>query len=349
MSFKGLIRVAIVAAFFAAWSAKARAAFQLPTTNAQTTAMGGSSGASLQDSSAIFVNPAATSGLLHGEAYFGYNQLYAGLSGVGSIGQGLLTAGFPTPFGAISLGLADLKADSLLEERVIGLSYARRLGLVDAGVTAKYMYHRYLIGGDTTAQADPTFQNGTSRGAFSLDAGLVASLTETWKANLAVRHLNQPDVGLLVRDRVPREVQGGFSYEYAPWQLRATADVTYRASPSGDVHSKAIPAIGLEKRYQTLRLRAGATPSQFSAGVGIDWSNFGFDYAFVLTRGLMGENFGSHSIGIRYRFGTGKRVEATAATGPVAQPPETDATPPSHAASAKSAATSGEPANSWIE
>ena len=280
----------------------------------------------------MFVNPAATSGLKHGEAYFGYTQMFAGLNGVGSIGQGLLTAGFPTPFGTLSLGVADFKADSLLEERILGFSFSRRIGAIDAGVTAKYLYHRYLIGGDALAAADPTFQQGASRGALSLDGGFIASLGDSWKVAMAVRNINQPDVGVSAVDRVPRQIQGGVAYEIHSWQTRLTADLIYQANAAGDFNSKMIPSIGLEKRYESVRFRAGATPTQFSAGIGVDWGNFGFDYAFVMTRGLTGDNLGSHSVGLRYRFGGGlahaaKMADEPAASRPVQAPDDISPAP----------------------
>lgn len=300
---QALVRILALAILLFETANLARAAFQVPLANPQTTAMGGASGSSLGDSSSMFINPAGTSGLIRAETYFSYNQMFAGLNGIGTIGQGILTAGFPTRLGTLSLGVADFRADSLLEERILGLTYSRRIGFIDAGITAKYMYHRYLIGGDALAAPDPAFQNGSARGAISLDGGLIASLSQFWKVSLVVRNINQPNVGLSMYDPVPREFQGGVIYEYQPLELRATADLTYRSNPMGDLNPRSVPAIGFEKRYQAIRFRAGLTPNQFSAGIGIDWGDLGLDYAFVLTRNLVGNNLGSHTIGLRYRFG----------------------------------------------
>lgn len=278
--------------------------------------MGGASLAGTGDAAALFLNPAATAGLARPEAYFMYDQLAAGLGGVGAIGQGFLAAGVPTKVGTFSAGFGDFSAAGLMQERVFGLGYSRRLfGVLDAGVTGKYLWHDYQIGSDPAASADPVFAHGTSRGAFALDAGVVAPLTDRWKAGLAVRNLNEPDVGLASVDRVPREIQAGLSYDVLPWALRLTADYVYRDVPSGTFTDRTIPSIGLQKGFvnDMVRFRVGASPNQFSGGVGVRFGSLDFDYAFILSRGLLTNNAGSQQAGIRWRFGG-------SAEGPVVSP-----------------------------
>ena len=286
----------------------ARAAFDNPLITPQAAAMGGASLANTADSAALFLNPAASARLETGEAYFMYNQLYAGLSGVGAIGQGFIAAGLPTRYGTFSAGFGDFQAAGLLQERVIGLSYSRRLfGVLDAGVTGKYLSQNYLIGSDPAAASDPVFAHGTSRGAFALDAGVIAPLGGSWKVGLAVRNINEPNVGLASVDRVPREVQAGLSYDFAPWALRLTADYVYQDIPWGTFSDRTRPSVGLEKTFvnDMVRFRVGATPDQFSGGIGVRFGPVDFDYTFILSRGLISNNAGTQQAGIRYRFGDG--------------------------------------------
>ena len=283
----------------------AHAAFDAPVLTPQAAAMGGASLANTADSAALFLNPAASARLETAEAYFMYNQLYAGLSGVGSIGQGFAAFGVPTKYGTFSAGYGDFQAAGLLENRTIGLSYSHRLfGVLDAGVTGKYLSQNYLVGSDPAA-GDPVFANGTARSAFALDAGVIGSLTESLKAGLAVRNINEPNLGLASVDRVPRQIQAGLSYDVAPLALRVTGDYVYSDVPSGTLMNRALPSVGLQKGFvhDMIRFRVGATPDQFSGGIGVRLGPVDFDYAFILTFGLISNNGGMQQAGLRYRFG----------------------------------------------
>ncbi|HXS99724.1 MAG TPA: hypothetical protein VN915_03555 [Elusimicrobiota bacterium] len=306
--------LAAAAAALALLAAPARASFDAPLATPQSAAMGGASLAGIGDSAALFLNPAAAARLEHPEAYFMYNQLYTGLKGAGGIGQGFASFGVPTKYGTLAAGYGEFQATGLVDERVVGLSYSRTLfGVLDAGVTGKYLSHSYNVGSDPLAASDPVFAHGTGRGALSLDAGVIASLSDSLKAGVAVRNINEPDVGLASLDRVPREIQAGLKYDITAWALRLTADYVYRDVPSGTFAERAVPSVGLEKGFMNdaVRFRAGATPDTFTGGVGIRVGPVDFDYAFVLTRGLMANNAGSQQAGFRYRFGGPSKTDKT--------------------------------------
>lgn len=284
----------------------ARAAFQSLPRGADSAALGGASLPAAGDSASIFVNAAGAAALTHADAYFVYDQLYAGTPGVGSISQSFASAAVPTRAGVLGVGFSQFSAAGLLEERALALSLSRRLGRsVEVGVAAKYLYHRYLIGGDSLAAADPVFAGGTARGALALDFGVIATVAAPLRVGFSVRNANRPDVGLASEDRVPREYQAGASWDFAGKGLRATADFTYRDERVGTVADRATPAVGLEKSLEgdRVKFRVGATPHELSAGVGIAFGSFVFDYAFVLARELASAGAGTHSVGLRYRFG----------------------------------------------
>ncbi len=267
------------------------------------------SGASLGrqgDSAALFLNAAGVAGLKSREGYFMYNRLYAGLSGVETLDKGFAAFGFPTKLGSLAVGYGHFRASGLLEERVIGVSFARRcFDFVDFGVTGKYLYHRYMIGDDPAFSNDPVFSNGTARGAFAIDAGVSAVVAGPLRAGFAVRNINAPDVGLSSVDRARREFQAGLSYVFEAPKLRLTADYVYRDVDSGSLTERGIPSAGLEKSLagDLVKFRIGATPDQFSAGVGFQFDHLGVDYAFVLNRKLIADNAGTHMIAVRYQFG----------------------------------------------
>jgi hypothetical protein len=305
-----IVRHLTVIAMLALGASPARAAFDTPLITPQAAAMGGASLANTADSAALFLNPAASARLETGEAYFMYDQLYAGLSGVGSIGQGFIAAGLPTKYGTFAAGFGDFQAAGLLQQRELGLSYSRRLfGDLDVGVTGKYLSQNYLIGSDPAAASDPVFAHGTARSAFALDAGVIVTLSDSLKAGLAVRNINEPDVGLASVDRVPRQIQAGLSYDVSIWALRLTADYVYSDVPSGTFSDRTLPSVGLQKSFvgDMVSFRAGVTPDQFSGGVGIRFGPVDFDYTFILSFGLISNNAGTQQAGIRYRFGDGAK------------------------------------------
>lgn len=304
-SLRRLLALSAAGACFLTASPRARAAFDLSLISPQSAAMGGASLANTADSSALFLNPAASSRLTSAEGYFSYQQLFAGLGGVSAMGQGLLSAAVPTKLGTFGLGVGEFQASGLLQQRAVGLGYSTRLtDELDVGATGKFLRQDYLVGSDAAA-SDPVFQHGTSRGAFSLDLGLIATISDSWKAALAVRNINEPNLGLATVDRVPREVQLGLSYDVPGWGLRLTADDVYRDDPSGVFSDRNRPSVGLEKSLaeNRVKFRLGATPDQFSGGVGVRFGSLDFDYAFLLNRSLIANNAGTHQVGIRYRFG----------------------------------------------
>lgn len=307
---KPALRAALAAVLMAANVEIVSAAFDAHPVSAQASAMGGSSLAGQGDPASMFLNAAGVAGLKSPETYLMYNKPYAGLSGVGGIGQGFVALGLPTKIGVLGLGLSDYLVSDLLGERVIGVTLARRwYDTVQTGLTLKYLHHRYMTGSDPLAANDPVFRNGKSRGAPAFDIGVSAFVTKALSAGLSVRNINQPNLGLSTEDRVPREIQTGLAYSVVPWALRATADYTYRAIESGTLHQRSQFGVGIEKSLQEGRVlfRVGATLDRFSGGMGVHVGKLGLDYSFALSRNLISNNAGTHQVGIRYRFGGTKQ------------------------------------------
>lgn len=300
----------VLAALLAAsGGGRARAAFETGATGAQATAMGGAALASRGDTAGMFLNPATVAGLPAPEGYFLYNRFYAGLAGVEALSRNFLAFGVPTKAGSFALGLDQFQASGLLQERIVGLSFARRwFGSLEAGVTAKYVHHRFSLDSGPAAVADPVFNGGTGKGAFALDFGVAGIVSAPLTAGIAARNVNRPDVGLSTPDPVARELQGSLAYDFLRWRLRVTADWLYRELEAGSPRDRSVPGVGLEKTIGDGRakFRAGATSEQFGGGVGISFNRLTFDYALVLSRNLISDNAGTHLIGVRWRFGDAK-------------------------------------------
>ena len=250
------------------------------------------------------MNPARLAAVERADFYFMHSQMYAGMEGVGTIGQGFVSSAFPTRWGTLGLGLATFRAEGLLSERTVMVSAARRFGRLELGVTGKHLHHGYESAGDPLAANDPVFANGRSKGAFSLDAGAAFRVSEPLTIGVAVRNLNAPNVGLAVEDRVEREVQAGAAYDFGEKTgLRLTGDLLVRENRSGGQRALT-PALGLEKRFsEAAKFRFGASGSELTAGFGLQFGGIGLDYAFVLRRRLIEGSLGTHTLGLRVRFG----------------------------------------------
>lgn len=299
---KGMIWSMTLVAMF---GASAQAAFQVPLTSVRSASMGNSS-ASVDEAAALFTNPAGLTFMNTSEVAFMYNKMYTGLPGVANIGAGYIALGIPSSYGTLGLGVGSFIASGLKEERTLAMSFSRKIGKLRMGVTGKHLHHSYTIGSDSRAAADPVFKNGTSKSAIGFDAGLMASISGPLKMGVAVRNLNQPDVGLVTEDRVPREIQAGLFLDVGGLDLRTSADLFFRDNGFGSQHKDHyLPALGFEKGVvgEKLVMRLGANPLEFTGGFGVRMGRIGFDYGIVISRGLINDNLGSHRMGMSYRFG----------------------------------------------
>jgi len=297
-------KIAISLAVLLSWARPSGAAFQEPLVGPESAALGNASIPGAKDSTAILSNPARLAAVERADFYFMHGQMYAGMEGVGTIGQGFVSSAFPTRWGTLGLGLATFRAQGLLNERTVLVSAAKRFGRLELGVTGKHLHHGYEVGGDPLAANDPVFANGTSKGAFSLDAGAALRVSDALTIGAAVRNLNAPDVGLAVEDRVQREFQTGAAYDFGDKVgLRLTGDLHVRENRTG-AEPPVTPSIGLEKRFsEGAKFRFGASSSELTAGFGLQLGSIGLDYAFVLRRRLVEGSLGTHTLGLRVRFG----------------------------------------------
>lgn len=286
----------------------ALAAFQQPLTSPESAALSNAALLGRPDSALLFTNPAGLAGLRAVDSYFTYTQLYAGMQGTGSMGYGFMTLGVPTKVGTLGFGVGTLQAVGLLNERTLSLGYAHSIGPVDLGVAAKSLYHSYDAASDPASATNPVFANGTSRSAFSFDAGAIYHATPALDFGLAVRDLNQPNVGLSSVDQVPRSYQASAAYEWKSYGLRLTADAVYSDPGWGTLEDKLTPGLGLEKWVADRRVafRFGVTSLGASAGIGLRLGNLEFDYALLMQLNTLQGNYGTNTLGVRIRFGAGK-------------------------------------------
>ncbi len=282
-------------------------------TSARAAGMGSAFLASYDEAAAVFSNPAGLAAIPEPEIFCLYGKPLAGLPGV-AMWSGDIAVALPFTFGHFGLGYSVFQADGLLREQAAALAYGQEMwqGL-RAGITLKYLFHDYLIGNDPLATIDPVFNHGTSRGVFSVDLGALWSLERilplgseqglAW--GMALRNLNEPDWGLASEDRVLLEGQTGLLWAMKPWGFTATADVLFRNTGAGQMREDPLVFFGVQKTFfdRQLAVRLGANPLEITGGFGVNWGPWVIDYAAIFKFNLLSDNFGSHKVGLTFRFG----------------------------------------------
>lgn len=284
------------------------AAFEYAPLSARSASMGASSLSSFQESAAIFTNPAGIARLDSSEVSFLYARPYAGLDDV-ALGLGHASLAVPTRAGNLGVGYASFDANGMMSERTTVLSYSSTLMTkrLAVGVSAKHLSHTFSPGGDPLANADPVFANGTSASAWAYDVGGSFAVNRFMTAGVAVRNLNEPEVGLVTEDKVAREIQAGVMLDFSGTGFKVTGDMLMRQAAEDGVKQDPVPHFGMEKGFGgRFALRAGASSEAYSGGLGLRFGRVGLDYAMSFAKNLIQDNAGSHSLGMSYKFGKAK-------------------------------------------
>jgi hypothetical protein len=283
-----------------------RAAFQNGFRSVRSSALGGIPIGERGDASALFQNPAGMAGMRATEAYFTYSSMLNRLNGVEGFSTGFMSVGIPNRIGTLGLGLGIFNAASLIKERTLSLGFAKSFHKGwQAGFALKQLHHSYAAAGDSLAENDPVFNNGYSKSALSVDAGMIVPLGKILQLGVSIKDMNEPNVGLVTEDRVPRQIQAGAALN--AWGIKTTGNLSFLHRSYSNAPS-AVPAFGIEKGMYGDRfaLRMGMNASEWTTGFGLQMGQVGFEYALVLNQNLPRGNEDSHKIGIRYQFGVRK-------------------------------------------
>lgn len=292
---------------FAAAAAPLRASFEVQPRSVRADSMGGAG--TRGEAMEVFTNPAGLGAMKRIELGFVYDRLQVGMADNAGFGAGAMALAVPSRRGVWAVGYGRLQAGGLKEEETMALSGGWTLGRVTVGLSGKYFSHGYRIGDDALARRDPIFSKGTRRSALGWDAAGTASLFGSLELSVAVRNINRPDVGLMVKDRLPLEVESGVEVDLTKIGLRLSgALATQSAGERLSKHRGNGPSLGVEKTWagERVAMRFGAGAGKWMAGVGMRWGDMTLDYGVLWNTGLT-EGFsnygGTHRIGMAYRFG----------------------------------------------
>lgn len=296
------------------------AAFQESLWGARPASMVGAFTAMADDANAPAYNPAGISWLSQTEVTFMYAQLYSGLNFYAGEETSRLGLGYfsyvPTikdkRYGSYAFSWTNFVASNLYREDSFSLSIADSYEfesspnrpIIAYGANLKMLKRSFSP--DRRSSADPVFQNGRDENAFTADIGLMLRphfrLLPGLKFGFSGQNVTEPDMGLLVSDRVPARYTLGVAYQ----------DPHYRfANPAIDVarrRGETIVTFGFESwlAKDTFAMRAGGNEDELGGGLGYQFRLFErllmrLDYALLWPLNVEGTN-GSHRISITTSF-----------------------------------------------
>ncbi|MGE5400609.1 MAG: hypothetical protein ACM3S2_09410 [Ignavibacteriales bacterium] len=223
---------------------------------ARQIAMANSDVAQSNDVFAVFNNPAGLAqvgwrefGIFYSPSPFGLQEL----------AQGAFAYNEPTGIGSFSLG-ATTYGFELYRENRLSLAYACKLPAICLGAAVNYN--------------NVSIKNYGAAGAVTLDLGILAGLTDYLSWGLSIHNLFHSSFGN-EKDQIPQIFSSGFSY-------RASDEITLNASLEKDRAYPPSVRAGIEYdiiRYLALRIGLSTEPDKFTAGIGLKYSYFEFDYA----------------------------------------------------------------------
>jgi len=261
---------------------------------ARPMALGEAFAAAQDDISGLAYNPASLDTLESGQASFFYR------TGMADDSFGQLSIGSPIYIGSLGLSIgyfnggkidlfdgASQRTVTVQKDLAVALGYAFKVGIVDLGVTGKYL--------------SSELAEVKKAAAYAADAGFQIPLTHRLRFGSAVQNIGTQLKYNEEGDNLPRIWRSGLSWLVVPGQssTRLMLDGVYSLN-----ESKTYPALGLEQTFGPLAFRAGYKGADglnhFSLGLGITLSRFTFDYSF----GIVNQLDSMHMASLSTKFGS---------------------------------------------
>lgn len=314
---------------------QARAAYEDVGVGARVTGMGNAFTALADDVYAVYYNPAGLGTLQRPQLATTYSRLFTGLSDKSNLQNSFLAFERPIQYGrqgAWGFAWNYFTLDSLYREMTLTGSYGRQIfadrlpnGLY-AGMSLKYL-RRSLGSVDAADNAfgstgmqnqgeDPVLKKG-SKSNLDADIGLLYRVKPQFSVGLAVQHLMEPNIAFSEddTDRLGRNIKLGAAYRTA-WTSFA-GDLGFIAAPDGSKDK--VVTLAVEKWLPTLlhgtfgvRGSVGAGDRQYrqaTAGLSYRIHRMQLDYGFSIPLGGVSSTFGTHRMGLSFKFGRPRGAE----------------------------------------
>lgn len=225
----------------------------------------------------LFNNPAGLSQMNWREIGVYYSPAPFGLT---ELANGYVAYHEPTDIGSFAIGGMSYGFE-LYREAKISLGYS-------------YNYQNKFFAGAAINYQTVSIQNYGNDGVLFINAGGLAYVTNSLRFGFVIQNLNRASFGN-DKDQIPMIFNTGFS-------LDVIDDMTVNLAIEKDIDYKASVQFGIDYDIiDNLSLRTGFSnePSKYSAGIGINYSIFSFDYA-LFTHPDLGL---THQAGIIISFG----------------------------------------------
>jgi hypothetical protein len=249
-----MIKIYLLLLFLAVFVAST---FPQVTPGARQIALGNSDIAISNDVFSIFYNPAGSAQIKHREVGIFYSPSPFGFT---ELSNGFIAYSEPFSFGSISAGGMVYGFDLYKEARFTGGFSYNYLDRFYGGIS--FNYHTVSI------------ERYGNASAFYFNAGGVIKFLDELNGGFSIANLNRGSFGD-TKDQIPVLFSAGLAY-------LLTGDFTLTAAFEKDIRYNASLRGGIEYsiiEYLTLRGGFANEPSIFSAGIGINYSYFSFDYA----------------------------------------------------------------------
>ena len=306
------IAISITCAVLLATASEGVVNIQNVGSGARAQGLGNSFVAVADNADAVFANPAGLGQVSQRQvSYTNVSLLYAGIEG-DDLGQHVVS--YAQPLGEkMGLGLGyERIGSSLMSENgaFVSLSYQveRRL---QVGLSAKYLFWSVGAIPDDDGRPDPL--SNQSAGNVGVDLGLLwQSPVQGAQVGVLLKNLNQPNVayGEVAGDAdagaLPMDVQVGVGYRLSSQSLVSIQyvrrDLTGEGSDDGLVVGGETQVVeGLLLRAGGRRLLSEDAGGGLNAGLGYQWNQLVFDYAYDIGLDLTETN-GAHRFSFAYQF-----------------------------------------------
>ena len=252
-------------------------AFSQHSAGAKQISLSNSDVALSNDVFALFNNPSGLAqinwrevGIYYSPAPFGFTEL----------ANGFIAYNEPFSFGSVAIGAMTYGFDLYRETKFI------------AGFS--YNYDEKFFGGVAVNIHNVSIKNYGSDLAFYINAGGLAWLTAELRVGFSIQNLNRATFGN-EDDQIPMIFNSGFSYD-------VLSNFRVNAAAEKDIRYPFSFLFGIEYdiiKYLSLRTGFSTEPSEYSAGIGINYSIFSLDYA-LFNHNDLGL---THQAGIIISFG----------------------------------------------
>ncbi len=166
------------------------------------------------DIGSILFNPAGLNSIMGKQVESVYSRIYPGLD-IGIDGYTLI-GGYGLGRFGFGLSFSSLKVGGLYRENITSVGVGKTMKVfqfpVSMGFSLKFLGNDYVIDDEKRVADDVVFSRGSQMKNFSFDFGVIHR-RDKYSFGIVGKNLNQPDVGLYERVKLPLTLSFDFIYK----------------------------------------------------------------------------------------------------------------------------------------